>query len=86
MTDKNTRDRILSDRCLPIHRHYRGFYTKKDILELLLMGYSIMEAAEELCLCKNTALDAVKSLRESTSSPSTPIMLRKLVKKHRGYL
>jgi|GEM_PF-6002280 len=86
MTDRETRNKILADKSLPIHRHYRGFYTKRDMLEQLLMGYTVTESAQELGLTWGSAMDAIKRLRNATGHTSTNAMIRGLVKKHRGYL
>lgn len=86
MVDIETREKILSDPSLPIHRHYRGFYNRKDILEMLLKGYTVTEASEELGVKWSTVMSAVKRLRSATGHEETSQMLRSLVIKHRGYL
>lgn len=86
MTDRETREKILKDQTLPIHRPYNGVYNRKDILELFLKGYGTMEITEELGINKQTVIDSAKRLRLELGYSSNRKMLRGLVVKHRGYL
>lgn len=86
MVDRETREKILRDKTLPIHRKYNGIYNRKDILECLLMGYGIQETVEELGVCKATVENSVKKLREHLGYDTNRQMLRGLVKRYRGYL
>lgn len=86
MVDRQTRDAILKDPSLPIHREYRGLTNTKDILEMMLMGYGTMEIVDELGIPKASLQCSTKRLREKLGYSNNRLMLRGLVKKYRGYL
>lgn len=86
MVDRETREKILRDKSLPIHRKYKGICNRRDILEHLLMGYGVMEIIDELGIPKATIELSLKRLREHLGYNTNRQMLRGLVKSHRGYL
>jgi len=86
MVDLETRHRILRDPSYGVNNVYNGRYTRREILEQLLKGFSCREIMEQFGLHRSSMTSHIASLKKATSSNSVPSMLRKMVIKHRGYL